>query len=275
MKSLKESLIFELNSSTYASAHDKEVARNGKETNRSRRFAVAAGKALTAELAKAGLVDKKTGKLKANKRAEALPLITKALSDNPIVKKAIQESPDSFNKIKKRSPRTITVKIPGYIDEDYEYHKGTSIKLPNATYYIYNDKYHGDLHISSINDMLGQIGLFIDDYEGFGPEDIVYKSNNPKKIIKYAVNTYGEWDEDGKVEETGTLDDPEWAQRVLDDEDEFDDDDYNMIDNLSIYNNALVDDNGYVYYAYDDGGFKDHTEKYQDYIKRVKSEENK
>jgi surface protein len=59
MKSLKESLIFELNSSTYVSAHDKEVARNGKETNRSRRFAVGAGKALTAELKKNDLFDEK------------------------------------------------------------------------------------------------------------------------------------------------------------------------------------------------------------------------
>ena len=59
MKSLRESLIFELNSSTYASAHDKEFARNGKETNRSRRFAVGAGKALTAELKKNKLFNKK------------------------------------------------------------------------------------------------------------------------------------------------------------------------------------------------------------------------
>ena len=34
MKSLRESLIFELNSSTYANAHDKEIERAGKETNR-------------------------------------------------------------------------------------------------------------------------------------------------------------------------------------------------------------------------------------------------
>ena len=59
MKSLRESLIFELNSSTYASAHDKEFARTGKETNRSRRFAVAAGKALTAELKKNDLFGEK------------------------------------------------------------------------------------------------------------------------------------------------------------------------------------------------------------------------
>ena len=59
MKTLKESLIFELNSSTYASAHDKEFARVGKETNRSRRFAVGAGKALTAELKKNDLFDEK------------------------------------------------------------------------------------------------------------------------------------------------------------------------------------------------------------------------
>ena len=59
MKSLMESLIFELNSSTYASAHDKEFARVGKETNRSRRFAVGAGKALTAELKKNDLFDEK------------------------------------------------------------------------------------------------------------------------------------------------------------------------------------------------------------------------
>ena len=59
MKSLRESLICELNSSTYASAHDKEFARVGKETNRSRRFAVGAGKALTAELKKNDLFDEK------------------------------------------------------------------------------------------------------------------------------------------------------------------------------------------------------------------------
>ena len=60
MKSLQESLIFELNSSTYASAHDKALQRNGgKEDNRSRRFAVAAGKALTDELKKNDLFDEK------------------------------------------------------------------------------------------------------------------------------------------------------------------------------------------------------------------------
>lgn len=60
MKSLRESLVFELHSSTYANAHDKQVERNGgKESNRSRRFAVGAGKALTAELKKNDLFDEK------------------------------------------------------------------------------------------------------------------------------------------------------------------------------------------------------------------------
>jgi hypothetical protein len=43
---------------------------------------------------------------------------------------------------------------------------------------------------------------------------------------------------------------------------------------MSTYVEAFVDDNGYVYAARLGIG-NDHTEKYQDYIKRVESEENK
>ena len=40
MKSLQESLIFELSSDTYMNAYDKQISRNGgKESNRSRKFA--------------------------------------------------------------------------------------------------------------------------------------------------------------------------------------------------------------------------------------------
>ena len=82
-------------------------------------------------------------------------------------------------------------------------------------------------------------------------------------------------DENGKVKTTGTYDHPRWAQDVIDGTTEFDDfEGYGIFDIMSTYVEALVDDNGYVYAARLGVG-NDHTEKYQDYIKRVESEETK
>ena len=275
MKSLQESLIFELNSSTYASAHDKEVARNGKETNRSRRFAVAAGKALTAELKKKGLIDLKTGKLKDNKRAEALPVIA-VVQSKPDVQNALKNDENSISNLRKKSGKNITIDIPAYImirGFKCNYHKGFTIKFPNAKYVIYNDKYHNRLHIATLVDMIDSIGNAIYDYEGFGPEDIVYKSEDPIDVVKYAVEHYGTLDKTGKVKKTGTYDHPEWAQGVLDGTDDFDyNDGMGIIDVMSNYIGAFVDDEGYVYNAWRSDGLKPHTEKYQDYMKRVDAE---
>ena len=145
MKSLRESLIFELNSSTYASAHDKEVARNGKETNRSRRFAVAAGKALTAELKKKGLIDLKTGKLKDNKRAEALPVIA-VVQSKPDVQNALKNDENSIGYLQKHSGKTIKIDIPAYLymhNHKCKYYKKQLIEVPNVKYLLYHDKlYH-------------------------------------------------------------------------------------------------------------------------------------
>lgn len=275
MKSLRESLIFELNSSTYASAHDKEVARNGKETNRSRRFAVAAGKALTAELKKKGLIDEKTGKIKADKTIEALPVM--AVAQNiPDIKDALKHDTESVKHLQKKSGKMIILDIPAYIlvnSVKCEYHKSFTIKVPNAKYVIYNDKYHQINHIATLADMINGIGNSIYDFEGFGPKDVLYTAENPIDVVKYAVDHYGKWGDDGKIDDTGTYDSAEWAQGVLDGTDDFDyDDGWGIFELMLNYIDTMIDDNGYVYNAYMDGGFAPHTEKYQDYMKRVNDE---
>ena len=275
MKSLRESLIFELHSSTYANAHDKEIERAGKETNRSRRFAVAAGKALTAELKKKGLIDKKTGKIKADKTIEALPVIA-AAQNIPEIKTALKNDETSVSHLQKKSGKIITLDVPAYIlihKFKCEYHKSFTIKVPDANYVIYNDKYHKMLHIATLSDMIDEIGNTIFDFEGFGPKDVVYTSNDPVDIIKHAVDTYGSWGANGKIVDTGTYDHTEWAQGVLNGTDDFSyNDGWGILELMLNYIDVMIDENGYVYNAYRNGGFEPHTEKYQDYIKRVDNE---
>ena len=272
MKSLRESLVFELHSSTYANAHDKEIERAGKETNRSRRFAVAAGKALTDELKKKGLIDKKTGKIKSDKTVEALPVIAKAASTNPTIKKAIAQDPESAKNLMKTSRQEITLHVPGFITEEGDYHKSFDIKLPNAKYVLYNDKYRNALHLADMPELFTRIGFFesLDDFEAFTPKDIVYTSDDPIEIITYAVDEYGDWRND-IIKDLGTCDDVDWAQRVLDEDEDFNTADYNMglEESMLCYVDTLVDDNGNVYGGYDLDGPEYHTENYKDYIKRV------
>ena len=273
MKSLRESLIFELNSSTYQSAHDKEVERFGKETNRSRRFAVAAGKALTAELTKKGLIDKKTGRVKADKTIEALPVIANAVETNPTIKKTASQNPKNAKNLQKKSGKTVMVHVPAVITEEGDYHKALNIKIPNAKYFIYKDQYHNALHLASFGEMLGNIGYAstLDDFEGFGPKDIVYTSDDPIEIIKHAVNDYGDWsDTAGEIADTGTYDSVEWAQGVLNGDAVFDtDDNMSVEDYLACCVNAFVNDKGQVWRGYDMADPDDPTENYKDYIKRV------
>ena len=275
MKSLQESLIFELNSSTYASAHDKALQRNGgKEDNRSRRFAVAAGKALMTELKKKGLVDKKTGKVKSDKTIEAVSTITSAAKTNPIIKNAIKEDPESSVNLQKKSGKTIILHIPGIITEEGEYRKPFDVKLSNKKYVIYKDPYRGHTpHLASIGELFSRIGYIstLDDFEGFGPKDIIYASNDPKEIIRYAVNRYGDWNDDDEtdINDLGTADSEDWAQSVLDGDEEFDtEEEYDTVEGSMLGANAFVDNNGYVYWGYNMEG-DDATETYQDYIKRV------
>ena len=280
MKSLRESLIFELNSSTYQSAHDKEVARNGGvENDRSQKFAVAAGKALKAELEKAGLIDKKTGKVKKNKIGSVLPVLDKAAKTNSAIKADVNNNPKSVKNIIKKAIKTVTVKIPPFIilrDSNYymgdkEYYKGVNVTFPKAKYVIYMDKYRNSPHISTIGGMTENMCCWAWDFEGFDPKDILYTSNDAKEIIKYAIDKWGEWDEDGNVEKTGTVDDEDWAQAVLDGDDVIDPGAECSVETLmEDFVDAFVDENGKVYNVKtDDGGYAPHTESYRHYIKRT------
>lgn len=281
MKSLRESLIFELNSSTYQSAHDKEVARNGgNETDRSQKFAVAAGKALKTELAKTGLVDKKTGKVKKNKTISVLPVLDKVAKTNAAIKADVNNNPKSVKNIIKKAVKTVNVKIPPFIilsDSNYAidgqvYFKGVNVTFPKATYVIYIDKYRNAPHISTIGGMTENMCCNAWDYEGFNPKDILYTSNDPIETIKYAVDKYGEWGDDGEIDNLDdTCDDTDWAQSVLDGDDVIDSGSECSVETImEEFVDAFVDENGKVYNVKtDDGGYAPHTENYKHYIKRT------
>ena len=290
MKSLRESLIFELNSSTYQSAHDKEVDRNGGvENDRSQRFAVAAGKALQAELAKKGLIDKKTGKVKKNKTLSVLPVLDKAAKTNAAIKADANNNPKSVKNTIKNSAKTVNVKIPPFIilhdspyaigDGDQPYFKGVNVNMPKATYVIYIDKYRNAPHISTIGGMIENMCCNAWDYEGFGPKDILYTSNDAIETIKYAIDKWGDWgdwgEEDGEIEDTGTCDSTDWAQDVLNGDDVIDSGSQCSVETImSDFVDAFVDENGKVYNVKtDDGGYEPHTEGYKHYIKRAKHPE--
>ena len=60
---------------------------------------------------------------------------------------------------------------------------------------------------------------------------------------------------------------------MLDGKDDFNyNDGWGILELMLNYIDVMIDENGYVYNAYRNGGFEPHTEKYQDYIKRVDDE---
>lgn len=61
------------------------------------------------------------------------------------------------------------------------------VKIPLAKWYIYKDKYHGCLHISSLNDMRASIIVWHMCYEDFSPEDIIYSADTLKEIMDYCI----------------------------------------------------------------------------------------
>lgn len=61
------------------------------------------------------------------------------------------------------------------------------VKIPLAKWYIYKDKYHGRLHIASLNDMRASIIVWHTSYEDFSPEDIIYSADTLKEIMDYCI----------------------------------------------------------------------------------------
>ena len=61
------------------------------------------------------------------------------------------------------------------------------VKIPLAKWYIYKDKYHGCLHIASLNDMRASIIIWHALYEDFSPEDIIYSADTLKEIMDYCI----------------------------------------------------------------------------------------
>ena len=61
------------------------------------------------------------------------------------------------------------------------------VKIPLAKWYIYKDKYHGRLHIASLNDMRASIIVWHMCYEDFSPEDIIYSADTLKEIMDYCI----------------------------------------------------------------------------------------
>ena len=61
------------------------------------------------------------------------------------------------------------------------------VKIPLAKWYIYKDKYHGCLHIASLNDMRASIIVWHVSYEDFSPEDIIYSADTLKEIMDYCI----------------------------------------------------------------------------------------
>ena len=61
------------------------------------------------------------------------------------------------------------------------------VKIPLAKWYIYKDKYHGLLHIASLNDMRASIIVWHMCYEDFSPEDIIYSADTLKEIMDYCI----------------------------------------------------------------------------------------
>ena len=61
------------------------------------------------------------------------------------------------------------------------------VKIPLAKWYIYKDKYHGRLHIASLNDMRASIIVWHTSYEDFSPEDIIYSADTLKEIMNYCI----------------------------------------------------------------------------------------
>ena len=176
MRSLKESLILELSSDLLSRAHDKQVARNGgKESNRSRRFATAAGKALTREL----LSGVRGGKI-VNTVKE---LSTNAAFVSATEKDAIEMKQNLEKENYKYNDDTdAAFYVPNYKVTD----GGNSVVLtggnkkinaPTNKFFIYKDKYHDCLHIACREDIRTAIGYNPLDYEDFSQNDILGSYN--------------------------------------------------------------------------------------------------
>ena len=108
------------------------------------------------------------GKIKSDKTVEALPVIAAAAQNIPEIKTALKNDETSVSHLQKKSGKIITLDVPAYIlihKFKCEYHKSFTIKVPDANYVIYNDKYHKMLHIATLSDMIDEIGNTIFDFE--------------------------------------------------------------------------------------------------------------
>lgn len=108
--------------------------------------------------------------------------------NNYITEKILIGKNTKFSKYKTK------IFIPKSVDNSWDPYDGITdditvndVEIPLAKWYIYKDKYHGCLHIASLNDMRASIMTWYPDYEDFSPEYIIYSADTLKEIMDYCI----------------------------------------------------------------------------------------
>lgn len=109
----------------------------------------------------------------------------------------VLESDSSFGKIQKRGNKLI-LSNPGLIwntkfdgDGDWIYQEPYELEIPNAKFYLFNDRYHKCPHIVTLRDITlilttthNSRGMFdFDDYEAYKPSDVLMTADSLEELL--------------------------------------------------------------------------------------------
>lgn len=181
----------------------------------------------------------------------------------------ILESDSSFGKIQKRGNKVV-LSNPGLIwnknyngDGDWVYQKPYELEVPNAKFYLFNDRYHKCPHIVTLRDIAMMLTtvhnsrgmLDFDDYEAYSPKDVIMSANSLGELLNKMLRA-GYIKKDGEYYETlkNLFDSEEFIEDAFDNpkrsekyllQDEAEDMDKSYME----FGDGLFDESGKLYWA--------------------------